>query len=151
MWLFGIFPDFSQKKKISGFGWTGELWLDGIFLILRNEEDFFLIFAEIYFFENFGFLKRKKMRFFRFSEFLIIFEIFGIFLVLYWFTDFFWIFFGIFGFLAFFLIYIFFWVLEIIGFILDFFGFLLDFWTFFKASKVTTKSYWCYYWTQKMA
>ena len=34
--FFPIFPDF-----FSGLGWTRELWVNRVFIILRNKEDFF--------------------------------------------------------------------------------------------------------------
>ena len=42
-WNKVIFPDFS-RFFFSGFGWTGELWSNCVFLILRNKEDFLKVF-----------------------------------------------------------------------------------------------------------
>ena len=52
-----IFWDFLDF--FSGVGWTGELWSNCVFLILRNKEDFVFIFLlKIIFFKTFGFLKK---------------------------------------------------------------------------------------------
>ena len=60
------FLDFLKKVSFwdfldffSGVGWTGELWSNCVFLILRNKEDFVFIFLlKIIFFKTFGFLKK---------------------------------------------------------------------------------------------
>ena len=71
--FFKIFPDF----LFSGLGWTGDLWLNCIVLILKNEEDFLfisLIYPQKKLFKKLIFLRKKVFfcDFFNFAIFLTI-------------------------------------------------------------------------------
>ena len=91
MRFFQIFTDF----LFSGLGWTGELWLNRVVLILRNKED-------IFFFNPKNILKikdfKKKKWFFETLEILEFFDHFWIFAVFYEFLDFLGFFWGFFWF-----------------------------------------------------
>ena len=68
--IFEIFSNFF-RFFFSRLGWTGELWLNGVVLILRNKEEFF--FSRIFFsVKNLGFFKQNKgfLRFFDVFVFL---------------------------------------------------------------------------------
>ena len=69
-WSFAI----KNKKKLSGFGWTGELWSNRIFLILGNQKFIFLFGKKKFFLKNFRFFEEDKSYFWR------LFETFGFFL-----------------------------------------------------------------------
>ena len=131
-----FFNNFSRFFNIffSGLRWTGELWSNCVFLILRNKE----IFLSDNFFFNFFWVFEKEW-FFKNSD-LIFSKLFDNFLCFFWiflgFSDFF---FWIFYILIFFgLKKCFVWFLD---FFSDIFGFFFGFFILFKVTKVTTKRY----------
>ena len=128
-WFFEIF------FKFSGFGWTGELWLNHTFIILRNKNDFF--FVKKIFFKNFWLKKNYFIEIFV-IYFLFFFEIFDVsqfffFMIFFLFLDFF-------GFFRDFCYAFFKMILEISFIHLEFLHFFLRlFWLFSKLIRLLLK------------
>ena len=116
-----FFCDFSRFFP-SGFGWTGELWSNRVFLKLRNKEylSFIYLFQTKYYFLIFLFFEKKCFFFKDFRFFLTIFHVFQI-LWEFFVVDFL----KVFGF--FWDVLDFFENFRVLGFFLDLLGFLDSF------------------------